>query len=53
MSREMELTGPLALYLQASSTATNTDWLVFIATFSLENATAQGARLIRTGDALR
>jgi predicted acyl esterase len=30
MTREMELTGPLALYLQASSTATDTDWLAFV-----------------------
>ena len=27
MAQAMELTGPLALYLQASSTATDTDWL--------------------------
>jgi putative CocE/NonD family hydrolase len=26
----MELTGPMALYLQGSSTATDTDWLVFV-----------------------
>ena len=31
MAKEMELTGPLALYLQASSTATDTDWLVCVA----------------------
>jgi predicted acyl esterase len=31
MSREMELTGPLALYLQASSSATDTDWVVSVA----------------------
>jgi uncharacterized protein len=31
MSHEMELTGPLALYLQASSTATDTDWVVSVA----------------------
>src|SRR5207247_6468816 len=30
MAREMELTGPLALYLQASSTANDVDWLVFV-----------------------
>ncbi|MCC7483672.1 MAG: CocE/NonD family hydrolase [Burkholderiales bacterium] len=30
MARAMELTGPLALYLQAESTATDTDWLVFV-----------------------
>jgi putative CocE/NonD family hydrolase len=31
MQREMELTGPLALYLQASSSAPDLDWLVFVA----------------------
>jgi len=31
MSRDMELTGPLALHLQASSTATDTDWVVSVA----------------------
>ena len=31
MARATEVTGPLALYLQASSTATDTDWLVFVA----------------------
>src|SRR5688500_10311115 len=31
MARAMELTGPLALHLQASSTARDTDWLVFVA----------------------
>jgi len=31
MSKPMELTGPMALYLQASSSATDTDWLVFVA----------------------
>jgi len=31
MAKAMELTGPMALYLQASSTATDTDWLVFVA----------------------
>ncbi len=30
MTKAMELTGPMALYLQASSTATDTDWLVFV-----------------------
>jgi predicted acyl esterase len=31
LGRELELTGPLALYLQAASTAPDFDWLVFIA----------------------
>jgi predicted acyl esterase len=31
MAKAMELTGPLALHLQASSTARDTDWLVFVA----------------------
>jgi putative CocE/NonD family hydrolase len=31
LQKALELTGPLALYLQASSTATDTDWLVFVA----------------------
>jgi predicted acyl esterase len=31
LEREMELTGPLALYLQAASTARDIDWLVFMA----------------------
>jgi predicted acyl esterase len=31
MAREMELTGPLALYLQAGSSARDTDWLVSVA----------------------
>ncbi|HJQ62890.1 MAG TPA: CocE/NonD family hydrolase, partial [Burkholderiales bacterium] len=31
MAREMELTGPMALYLQAGSTARDTDWLVSVA----------------------
>jgi predicted acyl esterase len=30
MSKEMELTGPMALYLQAGSTARDTDWLVSV-----------------------
>ena len=30
MAKAMELTGPMALYLQAASTATDTDWLVFV-----------------------
>jgi uncharacterized protein len=29
-AREMELTGPMALYLQASSSAPDIDWLVFV-----------------------
>ena len=31
MAREMELTGPLALYLQAASSATDIDWVVSVA----------------------
>jgi hypothetical protein len=31
MAKEMELTGPLALYLQAGSSAKDTDWLVSVA----------------------
>ena len=31
LERELELTGPLALYLQASSTVPDIDWLVFMA----------------------
>jgi uncharacterized protein len=31
MTQALEITGPLALYLQASSTGTDTDWLVFLA----------------------
>jgi predicted acyl esterase len=31
MAQALEITGPLALYLQASSTGTDTDWLVFLA----------------------
>ena len=31
MAKEMELTGPMALYLQAGSTARDTDWLVSVA----------------------
>ncbi len=30
MTKAMELTGPMALYLQAASSATDTDWLVFV-----------------------
>jgi len=30
-SKEMEMTGPLALYLQAASSAHDVDWLVFVA----------------------
>ena len=30
MAKEMELTGPMALYLQAGSTARDTDWLVSV-----------------------
>jgi predicted acyl esterase len=30
LTKAMELTGPMALYLQGSSTATDTDWLVFV-----------------------
>ena len=30
MTKEMELTGPMALYLQAGSTARDTDWLVSV-----------------------
>jgi predicted acyl esterase len=31
MGQPLEVTGPLALYLQASSTGADTDWLVFLA----------------------
>jgi uncharacterized protein len=31
MTQALEITGPLALYLRASSTGTDTDWLVFLA----------------------
>jgi uncharacterized protein len=31
MEKPTEVTGPMALYLQASSTATDTDWLVWVA----------------------
>ena len=31
MAREMELTGPIALYLQAASSATDIDWVVSVA----------------------
>lgn len=31
LAKEMELTGPMALYLQAASSASDTDWLVFVA----------------------
>ena len=31
MAKAMELTGPMALYLNAASSATDTDWLVFVA----------------------
>ena len=30
MAKAMELTGPMALYLNAASSATDTDWLVFV-----------------------
>jgi putative CocE/NonD family hydrolase len=30
MARDMELTGPIALYLQAASSATDTDWVVAV-----------------------